>query len=157
MKKQRRKKSRSKRYPKRRSVRRNAHDVVDWRGNSDDRRRRKNWLLKTYGDGQHVKCVHCGKQLNYDTLTSDRKDPCGRYNHANIQPSCLRCNDQRGRKLCPIGSPQHMSMVDFVAAERAKLAAKKKRANPKLHYRTIKRGRRGILRGYRKSFWRRSA
>jgi hypothetical protein len=154
----RRKKSKAKRYPKRRSVRRNFHDLVDYRGNSYDRRRRKNWLLKTYGDGTTVKCVHCDKQLDYDTLTVDRKDPLGRYTYANIQPSCLRCNTSRSRKLAPTGSMQHMAMVDFVAAERAKLAAKKKMANnPKLRYKTIKRGRRGILRGYHKSFWRRSA
>jgi hypothetical protein len=139
----------------RRLVRRNFHDLVDWRGNSYDRRRRKNWLLKTYGDGTHVKCVHCGKNLTYETLTVDRKDPLGRYTYTNIQPSCLHDNTSRGRKLAPKSSPQYMSMVDFVAAERAKLAAKKKLSNPrKLRYKTVKR--RGILRGGRK-FWRTAA
>lgn len=75
----------------------------DLRGSYKDRAARKKWMLKTFGNGKTVKCVHCGKKLNYGTLTADRILPgCrgGRYIHGNIQPSCDFCNKSRGAKEC---------------------------------------------------------
>lgn len=67
----------------------------DKRGNNTDRRRRKLWLLKVYGDGETCKCVHCGKVIDYETLEADRITPGGTYRHENIQPSCRACNIAR--------------------------------------------------------------
>ncbi len=163
--KKRRKKS--KRYPKRRSRRNSAWftdssgqkykgRLHDLRGNTEDRRRRRKFLLTSPqfgGTGKTVGCVHCGKKLTEKTLTVDRIVPeCrgGRYDRGNIQPSCKPCNDSRGSKLCPVNDIQ---AAMFQAMEAAR---KTKQANPKLRYKTVKRGRRGILRGVHKSFWRRS-
>ncbi len=79
----------------------------DLRGNSESRRYRKLWMLKHFGNGKTVKCVHCGKRLDYDTVTADRIIPgChgGRYGHGNIQPSCKKCNDSRNVFTCGVKS-----------------------------------------------------
>ncbi len=88
---------------RRRKIKRNYRHGGEMRGNNTDRRNRKLWILKTFGDGKKVPCVHCGKKLTYDTLTVDRIIPAcrgGRYVHGNIQPSCKFCNDQRGGREC---------------------------------------------------------
>lgn len=145
--------AKKKRYSKRRT-RRNPRHGGELRGNSEDRRRRKLWMLKTFGDGKHVACVHCDKKLNYDTLTIDRIVPgCegGRYKQGNIQPSCKYCNDSRGAKLCPLDSTQAAMFAALGDRKKTKLA------NPrKLRYKTVRKFKRGILRGYR-PFYRRSA
>lgn len=69
------------------------------RGNSYDRRKRKNWLLNTFGDGRFVDCYRCGKQLRYESLTVDRVIMgCdgGSYRRDNIRPACLHCNSSTG-------------------------------------------------------------
>lgn len=71
-------------------------------GSSRDRRRRKLWLLATFGDGVTVACVHCAVVLFYSTLSVDRVVPgCrgGTYRRGNIQPSCLPCNSRLGGSL----------------------------------------------------------
>jgi 5-methylcytosine-specific restriction endonuclease McrA len=68
----------------------------DKRGSALDRRRRKQWLLDTFGDGTRVRCVHCRGWLTPGTVQQDRIVPGGGYNRANIQPSCERCNTARG-------------------------------------------------------------
>lgn len=65
------------------------------RGNSYDRRRRKVWLLKTFGTGRSCLCHWCRKRLRFETLTVDRLVPGeagGRYVRRNIVPACLKCN-----------------------------------------------------------------
>lgn len=81
----------------------------DLRGNSAARKARKLWMLRTFGNGKTVKCTHCGKKLDYATVTSDRKIPgClgGRYTHANVQPACKPCNDKRNTFICPLTDDQ---------------------------------------------------
>lgn len=68
------------------------------RGNTADRRRRKFWLLRTFGNDQVCHCVHCSHELTYATLTVDRIIPGGSYSYPNIQPSCQGCNSRRGNK-----------------------------------------------------------
>ncbi|HVI77689.1 MAG TPA: HNH endonuclease [Candidatus Acidoferrum sp.] len=68
----------------------------DRRGSSEDRRKRKVWMLWKFGDGQSAPCVHCGKGLEFDTMEQDRIIPGGGYNRQNIQPSCRPCNERRG-------------------------------------------------------------
>jgi hypothetical protein len=68
------------------------------RGNSYDRRRRKLWLLNTFGTGRICKCHWCGKRLTFKTLTQDRLlpgDAGGRYIKSNLVPACLKCNQTR--------------------------------------------------------------
>jgi hypothetical protein len=68
----------------------------DRRGGSVDRRNRKLWMLRTWGNGQTVRCVHCKTVLCYATVEADRIIPGGSYRHENVQPSCGPCNKARG-------------------------------------------------------------
>ena len=98
-----------------------AADVFDWiastnarprgggprsggemRGSAQDRRRRKAWLLVTYGDGETVACWRCGAPLIFGMLTVDRVVPGvdgGRYVRSNIRPACRSCNCRAGAVL----------------------------------------------------------
>lgn len=70
------------------------------RGNSTDRRRRREWLVTTYGRGGIVLCWRgCGTRLTVDTVTVDRIVPgCrgGTYRRENIMPACGPCNSSWG-------------------------------------------------------------
>ncbi len=92
-------------------------------GNSEDRRRRREWLVATfradvdagpvwpgYGVepvplGQGVKacrCYRCGVLLTVATVTVDRVIPgCqgGTYRRNNIRPACGPCNSKTGSGL----------------------------------------------------------
>jgi len=79
----------------------------DRRGNSTDRRRRKEWLLLVHGNGTSCPCTHCGRRLTFRTLEVDRITPGGSYARDNIQPACRRCNAQRSdnpRWLSPLAA-----------------------------------------------------
>lgn len=68
------------------------------RGSSVDRRRRRVWLLKTFGDGKRAPCRWCGAKLDVHTITADRYPLAGidggTYRHGNIVPACATCNGQ---------------------------------------------------------------
>lgn len=95
------------------------------RGGSDDRRRRRQWLVQTFRADQDVilvetflvdplvvgvnlgtegsvpacRCYRCGKLLTAETVTVDRIVPgCqgGTYRRSNIRPACQRCNSSTG-------------------------------------------------------------
>lgn len=76
-------------------------------GNARDRRRRKQWLLDTFGDGEFVACFRqispkCLHVLDFATLTVDRIAPglqFGRYVRGNILPVCGSCNSIAGNYL----------------------------------------------------------
>jgi 5-methylcytosine-specific restriction endonuclease McrA len=68
----------------------------DKRGGSDDRARRKSWMLHWFGDGTTCECVHCGRKLTKTSIEADRIIPGGSYARRNIQPSCGPCNRRRG-------------------------------------------------------------
>lgn len=71
-------------------------------GSSYDRRRRKQWLLVTFGDGTTAPCHYCEKALTFVTLTVDRILAGvlgGTYRRDNIRPACMRCNSLEGSKL----------------------------------------------------------
>jgi 5-methylcytosine-specific restriction endonuclease McrA len=68
---------------------------AEGRGNSTDRRRRKAWLLHSFGDGLTCPCAHCGAPLTALTCEVARIVPGhlgGTYRRANIRPSCRACN-----------------------------------------------------------------
>lgn len=74
----------------------------DDRGSAEDRRRRKRYLLDTYGDGTTTRCAFCKCELTYDTVTVDRFPIPGRlggrYTRDNIRPACAQCNkEDQGR------------------------------------------------------------
>jgi hypothetical protein len=72
------------------------------RGNAYNRRRRKAWLLATFGDGETCPCFACGVLLDVRTLTVDRIVPGvrgGRYVRGNIRPACRACNCAGGAAL----------------------------------------------------------
>lgn len=94
------------------------------RGNVEDRRRRREWLVATYRadvdmitfgvegeagsyfglgrwlrDAPACRCYRCGELLTVDTVTVDRIVPgCrgGTYRRTNIRPACSRCNSETG-------------------------------------------------------------
>lgn len=90
----------------------------DQRGNSDDRARRKRWMVNPDsgfgGDGKSVPCYWCNKTLRLGSsdLTADRWPICGHlggtYKRDNLVPSCKRdnssrCNDINHRPRQPWG------------------------------------------------------
>jgi 5-methylcytosine-specific restriction endonuclease McrA len=75
----------------------------DDRGSAVDRRRRKHYLLATYGDGATTRCAFCKIELTADTVTVDRfpipGKLGGRYTRDNIRPACGPCNSEdQGRQ-----------------------------------------------------------
>lgn len=70
--------------------------AVDKRGNCHDRRSRREWILRTFGNGEQAPCVYCMKALDYKSLTVDRIVPGESYRRENIQPACFRCNNRKG-------------------------------------------------------------
>lgn len=74
------------------------------RGGSDARRRRKQWLLDTFGDGTTAKCEikrpGCLGEVTFETVWVDRwpVKGCegGTYRRGNIRPSCAFCNMSDG-------------------------------------------------------------
>jgi hypothetical protein len=74
------------------------------RGNTEDRRKRKLWLLSEFGDGIAAMCAFgCGTELDFSTITVDRHPVAGcnggRYVRGNIRPACAACNEEDGRKM----------------------------------------------------------
>lgn len=69
------------------------------RGNSADRRARRQFLLDKFGDGKTCVCSHCSAVLDDSTITVDRIVPGvlgGTYVRANIRPACGPCNSRLG-------------------------------------------------------------
>jgi 5-methylcytosine-specific restriction endonuclease McrA len=74
----------------------------DLRGSTTDRKRRKLWLIDTFGDGEFVACRYCWITMQYPQLTVDRIVPGhrgGRYIRSNIQPSCSLCAARQGAEI----------------------------------------------------------
>jgi len=70
----------------------------DRRGSAVARRKRKQWLLDTFGWGSGVKCWYCPKVLTLKTVTQDRIVPGGPYRRSNLLPACLDCNIERSNR-----------------------------------------------------------
>jgi hypothetical protein len=62
------------------------------RGSAADRRARKAWMLRTWGNGETCPCVFCGRAVNFETVEADRIIPGGSYRRDNVQPACKPCN-----------------------------------------------------------------
>lgn len=73
------------------------------RGSAEGRRRRKQWMADTYGDGKGAPCYRCDKYLPLGpTLEADRIIPGelgGTYMRSNIRPCCGHCNIITGNKI----------------------------------------------------------
>lgn len=86
------------------------------RGNSADRRRRKEKMLSDpqfkhteSHESPNVHCVHCGHMLTYDTVEADRKDPSQGYAYHNVQPACRSCNLARSNNTSWVHPSQQKS------------------------------------------------
>lgn len=75
----------------------------DRRGKARERRARKRWLLKEFGDGVTCPCTWCGKTLTFTTLQQDRLVPGGPYRRDNLVPACGPCNIGRNAEHIPEG------------------------------------------------------
>lgn len=77
---------------------RDARPGGDTRGSAEDRRRRKRYLLATFGDGTTAPCAFCKAPLTFETVTTDRYPIPGRlggrYVKGNVRPACARCNTE---------------------------------------------------------------
>jgi hypothetical protein len=83
----------------------------DRRGNTRNRRARKQWLLAKFGNGIECPCTWCGTTLTFATLQQDRIVPGGPYRRDNLVPACGKCNIARnlfnipdGCEYGPVGS-----------------------------------------------------
>lgn len=80
------------------TVPRHGRKGGDDRGSAEDRRRRKRYLLDTYGDGFTAPCAFCKTPLLASTMTVDRFPipgrKGGRYTRDNIRPACGGCNSE---------------------------------------------------------------
>jgi hypothetical protein len=70
-----------------------GHRNSNERGSSENRRKRKQWLLDTFGDGITAPCSEpdCDTMVTFLTIFVDRIIPAhlgGTYRRGNIQPHC---------------------------------------------------------------------
>lgn len=84
------------------TVRRGTTNRND-RGSAEDRRRRRQWLLDTFGDGTTCRCSTCPTVLDFDSITVDRHPVAGvdggTYRRGNIRPQCAPCASRQGGKM----------------------------------------------------------
>jgi hypothetical protein len=81
-----------------------GHSNSNERGGSDARRRRKQWLLDTFGDGVEAPCSEpdCDTMVTFDTIYVDRITPAhqgGTYRRDNIQPHCRYHSCLQGQRM----------------------------------------------------------
>lgn len=75
------------------------------RGSAEQRRKRKQWLLDTFGDGVTAPCSFegCETMVDFDTIQVDRHPipgvDGGTYARGNIRPACFPHNYEHGLKL----------------------------------------------------------
>lgn len=77
------------------------------RGNSTARRRRRQWLLDTFGDGTSATCWLavpgvCAGPVTLETVSVERVQPGhagGTYRRDNIRPACGPCQSHQGGKF----------------------------------------------------------
>lgn len=80
-------------------------DSRNQRGNTKDRRVRRQWLLDTFGDGKEAQCAfdNCSTMLTFNTITVDRFPipgiEGGRYIRGNIRPACGYHNSKDGGEI----------------------------------------------------------
>ncbi|SII88849.1 Uncharacterised protein [Mycobacteroides abscessus subsp. abscessus] len=84
------------------TVRRGTTNRND-RGSAEGRRRRRQWLLDTFGDGTTCRCSTCPTVLDFDSITVDRHPVAGvdggTYRRGNIRPQCAPCASRQGGKM----------------------------------------------------------
>lgn len=70
------------------------------RGNSKDRRRRRQWLLDAFGNGTTAPCSMCGRPQDIDSISVDcwpiPRCEGGTYKIGNIRPGCDPCQSRQG-------------------------------------------------------------
>lgn len=108
----------------------------DFRGNNQDRARRRLWLLETFGDGETAPCKWCGKSVDYRSMEVDRYPVCGhdggRYTRDNIVPSCGTCNGGRCSRCLAVRSPERPNWWSLVGRRGIGLRTGRKIADRKI-------------------------
>lgn len=92
-----------------RSAARRSRSNRNDRGSSYSRRRRREWLVEEYGDGEHVACFlqrspRCLYVLDVTNVSPDRivlGVDGGTYARGNILPACLPCQCHQGGQVGP--------------------------------------------------------
>lgn len=64
-------------------------------GNGYEKRERRNWVLREWGDGHTCPCGHCGVRIGSAQMEIDKIYPAKRYTKQNIIPACADCNRKR--------------------------------------------------------------
>ena len=75
---------------------------VNARGNTTDRRRRREWMLQHFGNGRTANCWECCEPVDMQSMVVDRIIPGkhgGRYTRDNIRPQCIPCSRLQGYAL----------------------------------------------------------
>jgi hypothetical protein len=102
-----------------RSADRRSRSNRNDRGSSYQRRRRREWLVEAFGDGEFVACFlqrsrHCLYVLDVDTVSADRLRlgvDGGSYRRGNIQPACLPCQCHQGGQVGPAQKAARRAVV----------------------------------------------
>lgn len=86
-------------------MRRRGTSNANARGNTDDRRARRRWLVENYGVGRgFVRCWWCARKIRkfeVDRIICGHKG--GRYVRWNIVPACPECNRTKCAVQCRVG------------------------------------------------------
>lgn len=80
----------------------NPSRIYDKRGNSVDRRKRKEFLVNKFGNGITAPCWECKSPLRVNEMVADRIIPGirgGRYTRNNIRPQCHPCSRKQGYEI----------------------------------------------------------
>lgn len=86
-------------------------------GNTEDRKRNRDYLLREFGDGKVCPCVYCGVYISHGTLEQDKIHTLaegGRYRRSNLVPACGDCNKRRGNM--PFAEAMEKVRVVYVKA-----------------------------------------
>lgn len=75
-------------------------------GNSEDRRRRREWMWREFSKRGRIRCHWCPRWMTKREFQVDRHPVCGhsggRYVRGNIVPACPKYNGGRCNRTCGI-------------------------------------------------------
>jgi hypothetical protein len=87
------------------------------RGNTYDRRVRKQWLLTKFGDGEKAPCHECSAMVTITTIVVDRITPYidgGTYRRNNIRVHCHDCSNKQGPMIRSARKAKNMNSREII-------------------------------------------
>jgi hypothetical protein len=87
------------------------------RGNTYDRRVRKQWLLTKFGDGEKAPCHECAAMVTITTIVVDRITPYvdgGTYRRNNIRVHCHDCSNKQGPMIRSARKAKNMNSREII-------------------------------------------